>query len=80
MTAEERNKMMADAAARQKEAEANRKIVEYRVHYSNFRTVNGLKLPHTMQRSIAGKPVEEMTFESIKINPKIDAKKFEVTK
>ena len=67
-------------AARQKEAEANRKMVEYRVHYSNFRAVGGVKMPHTLQRSVAGKPVEEMTFESIKVNPKIDAKKFEITK
>jgi outer membrane lipoprotein-sorting protein len=79
-SAEERAKLMEDMAARQKEAEANRKMVEHRVHYSNFRTVNGLKMPHTLQRSVAGKPTEEMTFEAIKINPKIDAKKFEVTK
>ncbi|MCC7185042.1 MAG: hypothetical protein IT185_02290 [Acidobacteria bacterium] len=80
MSAEERTKMMEDMAARQKEAEANRKMVDYRVHYSNFRAVGGVKMPHTLQRSVAGKPVEEMTFESIKVNPKIDAKKFEITK
>jgi hypothetical protein len=80
MTEEERAKLMADMAARQKEAEANRKMVEYRVYYSNFRNVSGLKLPHTLQRSVAGKPTEEMTFDSIKVNPKIDSKKFEITK
>jgi hypothetical protein len=79
-TEEEMKKMMDDAAAKRKEAEANRKMVEYRVYYSNFRAVNGLKLPHTMQRSIDGKATEEMTFESIKVNPKIDSKKFEITK
>ena len=79
-TEEEMKKMMDEAAARRKEAEANRKMVEYRVYYSNFRAVSGLKLPHTLQRSVAGKPTEEMTFDSIKVNPKIDSKKFEVTK
>lgn len=79
-TEEEMKKMMDEAAARRKEAEANRKMVEYRVYYSNFRAVGGLKLPHTMQRSVAGKPTEEMTFDSIKVNPKIDSRKFEVTK
>lgn len=79
-TEEEMKKMMDEAAARRKEAEANRKMVEYRVYYSNFRAVGGLKLPHTMQRSVDGKPTEEMTFDSIKVNPKIDSKKFEVTK
>jgi hypothetical protein len=77
---EELKKMMDDAAAKRKEAEANRKMVEYRVYYSNFKAVGGLKLPHTMQRSVAGKPTEEMTFDSIKVNPKIDSKKFEITK
>ncbi len=80
MTEEERKKMMADMEEARRQAEANRKMVEYRVYYSNYKTVNGVKLPHTLQRSVAGKPVEETTFESFRINPKIDAKKFEVTK
>ncbi len=80
LSAEERAKIMDEMAARQKEAAANRKVVEYRVYYSNFRNVNGLKLPHTLQRSVAGKPTEEMTFDAIKVNPKIDSKKFEITK
>lgn len=79
-TEEERKKMMADADARLKEAESKRKMVEYRVYYSNFKAVNGVKMPHTLQRSVDGKPAEEMTFDQIKVNPKIDARKFEITK
>src|SRR5690606_25759857 len=77
---EELKKMMADADARRAEAEANRRTVEHRIYYSNFRTVNGLKLPHTLQRSIDGKPTEEVSFEQFRINPKIDQHKFEITK
>jgi len=77
---EEVKKMMADAEARMKAAEAARKVVEYRIYYSNFKAVNGVKLPHTLQRSIDGKPTEETTFEQIKINPKIDKQKFTVSK
>jgi hypothetical protein len=77
---EELKKMMTEAAARQKEAEANAKIVEYRMYYSNFKPVNGVNLPHTLQRSIDGKPTEETSFDAIKVNPKIDSKKFTVTK
>lgn len=77
---EEIKKMMADAEARMKAAEAARKVVEYRIYYSNFKAVNGVKLPHTLQRSIDGKPTEETTFEQIKINPKIDKQKFAVSK
>lgn len=80
MSEEERTKMMADAEARMREAEANRKIVEYRIYYSNFKMVNGVKLPHTLQRAIDGKPSEETTFEEIKLNPKIDKNKFNVSK
>ena len=80
MTEEERARMMADAEARMREAEAARKIVEYRIYYSNFKAVNGVLLPHTLQRSIDGKPSEETTFEEIKVNPKIDKNKFTVSK
>jgi hypothetical protein len=75
-TEEEIKKMQADMAAR----EAARKVVEYRIYYSNFKAVNGVLLPHTLQRSIDGKPTEETTFEQIKINPKIDKQKFAVSK
>lgn len=77
---EEMKKMIADAEARRKEAESKLKVVEYRLYYSNYKTVNGVKLPHTLQRSIDGKPTEETTFDQIKVNPKIDSKKFTVTK
>ena len=77
---EEIKKMIADAEARRKEAESKLKVVEYRIYYSNYRAVNGVKLPHTLQRSIDGKPTEETTFDQIKVNPKIDSKKFTVTK
>jgi len=60
--------------------EAARKVVEFRIYYSNFKAVNGVLLPHTLQRSIDGKPTEETTFEQFKINPKIDKQKFAVSK
>lgn len=75
-TEEEIKKMQDDMAAR----EAARKTVEYRMYYSNFKAVNGVLLPHTLQRSVDGKPSEETTFEQIKVNPKIDKQKFAVSK
>ena len=75
-TEEEIKKMQADMAAR----EAARKMVEYRIYYSNFKAVNGVMLPHTLQRSIDGKPTEETTFDQIKVNPRIDKQKFAVSK
>jgi hypothetical protein len=80
MTPEEREKMMKDLEARRKEAEAKARTVEYRVYYGDYKTVGGVQLPHRIQRSIDGKPTEEMIFDTIKVNPKIDAKKFQVAK
>jgi hypothetical protein len=77
MTPEQRDKMMADLDARRKEAEAKRRTVEYRVFYADYQPVNGVLLPHRIQRSIDGKPTEEMVFDEFKVNPKIDAKKFQ---
>jgi hypothetical protein len=39
-----------------------------------------VKLPFSILRSIDGKTTEEMLFDTIKLNPKIDAKKFDVSK
>ena len=79
-TPEEREKMMADLDARRKAAEAKLRTVEYRVYYGDYKSVGGVQLPHTIQRSVDGKPTEEMVFDTIKVNPKIDAKKFQVAK
>jgi hypothetical protein len=77
---EEREKLMKDLEARRKEAEAKLRTVEYRVFYGDYRSVGGVQLPHRIQRSIDGKPTEEMIIETFKVNPKIDAKKFQATK
>ena len=78
MTPEQRDQMMKEMEDRMKEAEAKRRTVEYRLYYSDYQDVSGVKLPFKLQRSIDGKPAEEMTLEKIKVNQKIDPKKFEV--
>jgi hypothetical protein len=80
MTPEQRDQMMKEMQDRMKEAEAKRRTVEYRLYYGDYQDVSGVKLPFKLQRSIDGKPSEEMTLEKIKINQKIDPKKFEVSK
>jgi len=80
MSKEELDKMQKDLEERRKEAEAKRRTVEYRVYYSEYKAVGGVKLPFRIAKSIDGKTTEEMVFDTIKLNPKIDAKKFEVSK
>lgn len=80
MTPEQRDQMMKDMQDQMKEADAKRRMVEYRVYYADYQDVSGIKLPFKIQKSIDGNPSEEVTLEKIEVNPKIDPKKFEVTK
>jgi len=80
LTPAERDQMMKDMQDRMQEADAKRRVVEYRVYYADYQDVSGIKLPFKIQRSIDGKPSEQVTLDKIKVNPKIDPKKFEVTK
>ena len=77
MTPEDREKMMKQFQDQAKEAEAKLRVVEYRLYYGDYRDVDGVKVPFKLQRSIDGKPTEEVTLEKVKINAKIDPKKFE---
>jgi hypothetical protein len=78
MTQEERDKLLKQAEEQGKAAEAKARTVEFRLYYSDYRDVGGIKVPFTLQRSIDGKPSEELTFDKVKINDKIDPKKFAV--
>jgi hypothetical protein len=54
--------------------------VEHRLYYGDFRDVNGMKWPFRLRHAVAGQTIEETTFDRIRINVKIDARKFEVPK
>jgi hypothetical protein len=77
LTPEEREKLMKQVEEQRKEAEAKLRVVEYRLFYGDYREVDGIKVPFTLQRSIDGKPTEQVTLEKVRINTKIDPKKFE---
>lgn len=77
---EQLEKMREELEARRQEAEAKRRTVEYRVYYGDYRSVGGVTWPHRIQRSIDGKLTEEMVFDVLKVNPKVDPKQFRVSK
>ena len=54
--------------------------VEYRMYYADFREVNGIKWPFRVRRAVGGQTIEETTFDRVRINAKIDPKKFEAPK
>jgi hypothetical protein len=62
------------------QALAQGKPIEYRMYYGDFRDVDGVKWPFRLRRAIAGETIEETTFDRIRINVKIDPRKFEVPK
>jgi hypothetical protein len=53
---------------------------ESRLFYADYRDVSGLKLPFRLRRALGADTIEETTFDSFKINSKIDPKKFEIKK
>jgi hypothetical protein len=53
---------------------------ESRLFYADYREVSGLKLPFRLRRAVGADTIEETTFDTFKINPKIDPKKFEIRK
>lgn len=59
---------------------AQPKPIEHRMYYADFRNVDGLKLPFRIRRAVGPDTVEETTVDRIKINAKIDPRKFEASK
>jgi hypothetical protein len=77
---EDRNQYATTVADLRRQALAQAKPVDYRIYYADFREVNGLKFPFRIRRAIAGETIEETTFDRIRINVKIDPRKFEAPK
>jgi hypothetical protein len=50
-------------------AAAPPQVVDIVLYLDDYRAVDGVLLPHHMARSIDGKPAEDTTFKTIKINP-----------
>ena len=55
--------------------------VEHRQYFADYRPVNGgVKWPFRIRHAVAGTTIEEMTFDRVNVNGKIDPKKFEALK
>jgi hypothetical protein len=53
---------------------------EQRMYFADHRDVDGLTLPFRIRRAVGGDTVEETTVDRIRINPRIDPRKFETPK
>jgi len=44
-------------------------IVDITIFLDDYRAVDGVQIPHHITRSVEGKPTEELTFKTVKVNP-----------
>ena len=51
---------------------------EYALYFDDWREVDGIRFPHRMRRAVGGVTSEEWTIGKVRVNPKIDPKRFEV--
>ena len=49
---------------------------DYTIYFEEWRDVEGVKFPFKMRRAVSGTTNEEWTVNKVKVNPKIDPKKF----
>jgi hypothetical protein len=61
-----------------KQQMAEAPTVEYTMFFDDWREVDGIRFPHVMRRGTGGEITEEWTISKVKVNQKIDAKKFAV--
>jgi hypothetical protein len=53
--------------ARMREAEARRRTVEFRALYSDFKTIDGIKVPTRIVHMIDGVQTEELRWERVRV-------------
>ena len=78
MTEEERKKARDEAEKQLEELGAQPPaMVDFTLFFDDWREVDGIKFPHKMRRAMGGATTEEWTISKVKVNPKIDPKKFD---
>jgi hypothetical protein len=77
-SAEDRQRIEADAQRQIQQLDAQPPaMVEYSLYFDDWRDVDGIKFPHALRRGSAGTTMEEWTVTKVKVNPRIDPKKFD---
>jgi len=78
MTEEDRKKAR-EAAEKQLDELRNQPptLVEFTLFFDDWREAGGIQFPHRIRRASAGTTNEEWTVGKVRVNPKLDPKKFE---
>jgi hypothetical protein len=75
-TREDAEKAAHEAEKKSQAQQQEAKEVEVQVYLSEYRSVDGVSLPHQITRSIDGKVSEEWEIKKFKINPPLKAERF----
>jgi hypothetical protein len=79
LSEDDRKKAAADAEKRLHEIQSQAPtMIEFKLFFSEWAEVDGVLFPHKIQRSAGGTADEEWTFSKVRVNPKIEPKKFQV--
>ena len=77
MSDEERKKAQADIEKQIQEMQRQPPVmVDYTVFFDDWRDADGVKFPFKMRRAMGSETTEEWTVSKVKVNPKIDPKRF----
>jgi hypothetical protein len=77
VTDEERKKMREDAEKQIQQMQREAPVmVDYTLFFEDWQQSDGVMFPHKLRRASGGATNEEWTVNKVKVNPKIDAKKF----
>jgi hypothetical protein len=52
-------------------------FVEHRLYFSEYRRVDGLTWPHRLRRTAGAEPIEDITFERLSVNPRLEPRHFD---
>jgi hypothetical protein len=77
MSDEEKKKAQADMEKQVRELSRQpAPMIDYTVFFDDWRDADGVKFPFKMRRAMGSETTEEWTVTKIKVNPKIDPKRF----
>jgi hypothetical protein len=51
---------------------------EHRLYFADYRDVDGLQVPFRVRRAVGAETTEETTFDRVRINARVDPRRFEV--
>lgn len=77
--ASEEDRKKAQASADKQIQEMQRQpivLVDHQLFFDDWRDADGVKFPFKMRRAVAGTTTEEWTVTKVKVNPKVDPKRF----